>query len=172
MLPESKGSQAGFGCPDENFLKWRLEIEMDKIHAHATKVIEAPPEKVYAVLADYNESHPAILPKQVFSDLVVEQGGIGAGTVVRVTMSAPGTKQELHVTVSEPEPGRVLVESGSGMITTFTVDPADAGRSSQVTITTEATPSPGLQGWIERLVTPGLLWDELHLLEKYMQKGL
>jgi hypothetical protein len=73
---------------------------MDKIHAHATKVIEAPPEKVYTVLANYNQSHPAILPKQVFSDLVVEQGGIGAGTVVRVTMSAQGTNQELHVTVS------------------------------------------------------------------------
>lgn len=143
---------------------------MDKIHAHATREIEAPPEKVYAVLADYNESHPAILPKQVFSDLVIEQGGIGAGTVVRVTMSAPGTKQELHVTVSEPEPGRVLIESGSGMITTFTVDPVDAGRSSQVTIAIEVTPSPGLQGWIERLVTPGLLWDELHLLAKYVEE--
>jgi hypothetical protein len=143
---------------------------MEKIHAHATREIEAPPEKVYAVLADYNESHPAILPKQVFSDLVVEQGGIGAGTVVRVTMSAPGTKQELHVTVSEPEPGRVLVENGSGMITTFTVDPKEGGKSSQVTIATEVTPSPGLQGWIERLVTPGLLWDELHLLAKYVEE--
>ena len=77
---------------------------MDKIHAHATRVIEAPPEKVYAVLANYNESHPAILPKHVFSDLVVEQGGVGAGTIVRVTMAAMGTKKELHVTVSEPEP--------------------------------------------------------------------
>jgi hypothetical protein len=47
------------------------------------------------VLADYDTSHPAILPKRVFSDLVVEQGGVGAGTVVRVTMAAMGTKQEL-----------------------------------------------------------------------------
>jgi hypothetical protein len=46
----------------------------------------------------------------------------------------------------------------------------DAGRSSQVTIATEATPSPGLQGSIERLVTPGLLWDELHLLAKYVEE--
>ncbi len=145
---------------------------MDKIHAHATKVIEAPPEKVYAVLADYNESHPAILPEHVFSGLVVEQGGIGAGTVVRVTMAAPGKKQELHVSVSEPEPGRVMVESDpeTGLTTTFTVEPADEGRSSQVTITAEATPSPGLQGWIERMVTPGFLWDELRLLEKYIEE--
>jgi len=144
--------------------------KMDKIHAQATKLIEALPDKVYAVLANYNQSHPAILPKQVFSDLVVEQGGVGAGTVVRVTMSAPGTKQELHVIVSEPEPGRILVENGSGMITTFTVDPKDGGKSSQVTISTETTPSPGPQGWIEKLVTPGLLWDELHLLAKYVEK--
>jgi hypothetical protein len=143
---------------------------MDKINANATKVIEAPPEKVYAVLANYNESHPAILPKHVFSDLVVEQGGIGAGTVVRVTMAAPGKKQELHVTVSEPEPGRVMVESGSGMVTTFTVEPMNEGRSSQVTIAAEATPSPGLQGWVERLVTPALLWDELHLLAKFVEE--
>jgi hypothetical protein len=71
--------------------------------------------------------------------------------------------------VSEPEPGRVLVESGSGLTTTFTVEPAEAGRSSQVTIAAEATPSPGLQGWIERMVTPALLRDELRLLAKYVQ---
>lgn len=143
---------------------------MSQIHAEVSRVIEAPPEAVYAVIADYKGCHPAILPKHVFSDLVVEQGGIGAGTVVRVTMAAPGSKQELHVTVSEPEPGRVLVESGSGLTTTFTVDPADAGRSSHVTIAADATPSPGLKGWIERIVTPALLRDELHLLAEYVQK--
>jgi len=64
-----------------------------------------------------------------------------------------------------------MVESDlqAGLTTTFTVEPADEGRSSQVTITAEATPSPGQQGWIERLVTPGLLWDELRLLEKYVE---
>jgi hypothetical protein len=70
---------------------------MSQIHAKVSKVIKAPPEPVYAVIGDYNESHPAILPKRVFSGLVVEQGGIGAGTVVRVTMAALDTTQELHV---------------------------------------------------------------------------
>ena len=143
---------------------------MSEIRAEVSRVIEAPPEAVYAVIADYNESHPAILPKHVFSGLVVEQGGIGAGTVVRVTMAALGTKQELHVTVSEPEPGRVLVESGSGLTTTFTVEPVDGGRSSQVTITADATPSPGPKGWIERMVSPALLLDELRLLAEYVQR--
>jgi hypothetical protein len=143
---------------------------MSQIHAEVSRVIEASPEAIYAVLADYNECHPAILPKHVFSNLVVEQGGVGAGTVVRVTMAAPGSKQELHVTVSEPEPGRVLVESGSGLTTTFTVDPADAGARSHVTIAADATPSPGVKGWIERIVTPALLRDELHLLAEYVEK--
>jgi hypothetical protein len=39
---------------------------------------------------DYNESRLAILPEHVFTGLVWEQSGIGAGTVVRVTMAAPG----------------------------------------------------------------------------------
>jgi len=143
---------------------------MNQIHAEVSKVIEAPPEAVYAVIADYNESHPAILPKHVFSGLVVEQGGVGAGTVVRVTMAALGTKQELQVTVSEPEPGRVLIESGSGLTTTFAVEPVGAGRSSKVTITADAAPSPGLKGWIEKVVTQALLLDELRLLAEYVQK--
>ena len=39
-----------------------------------------------------------------------------------------------------------------------------------VTITADATPSPGPKGWIERTVTPTLLRDELHLLAEYTQK--
>jgi hypothetical protein len=39
-----------------------------------------------------------------------------------------------------------------------------------VTIAAEATPNPRLQGWIEGLVTPGLLWDELRLLAKYVEE--
>jgi hypothetical protein len=145
---------------------WKMSL----IHAEVSRVIEAPPEAVYAVLANYNESHPAILPKHAFSGLVVEQGGTGAGTVVRVTMAALGTKQELHITVSEPKPGRVLVENGSGLTTSFAVEPAGAGRSSQVTITADATPNPGSRGWIERIVTPALLQDELRLLAAYVEK--
>ena len=47
---------------------------MSQIHAEVSKVIEAPPEAVYAVIADYNNCHPATLPKHIFSDLVVKQG--------------------------------------------------------------------------------------------------
>jgi uncharacterized protein YndB with AHSA1/START domain len=103
---------------------------MAQIHAHATKVIEAPPEKVYRLLANFNESHPAILPPHVFFDLVVEQGGIGAGTVVRVNITATGATHKLHVSVNEPEPGRIMVERDpeTGLTTTFTVETVEGGK--------------------------------------------
>ena len=56
----------------------------------------------------------------------MEQGGIGAGTVIRFQMSALGQKRTLRAEITEPEPGRVLVETyldSNGAVTTFTVDP-------------------------------------------------
>ena len=47
-------------------------------------VMNAPAAKVYEVLSDYQEGHPAILPRKYFIDLTVEEGGRGAGTVFLV----------------------------------------------------------------------------------------
>lgn len=76
----------------------------------ASALIPARRERVYNILANYREGHPRILPKQ-FSNLVVEQGGLGAGTVIRFQMSVFGRKQTFRAEISEPEPGRVLVET-------------------------------------------------------------
>src|SRR5512143_2860704 len=113
---------------------------MNQIHVEASKVIEARPEKVYAILADYRVSHPAILPKPYFTALVVEQGGQGAGTVARAQMKVMGTQMTYHLIVSEPQPGRLLkeVDAAAGVSTTFTVDPLDGGQRSRVTIATDA----------------------------------
>lgn len=49
-----------------------------------------------------------------------------------------GRLQTFNTIVSEPEPGRVLVETNdTGYITTFTVDPKNDGKYSYVTFTTE-----------------------------------
>ena len=48
--------------------------------------IDASPEKVYAILADYHNGHPAILPKNYFKTVVVEKGGTGEDTLVRIGM--------------------------------------------------------------------------------------
>lgn len=130
--------------------------------------IPAPPAKVYAILADYREQHPRVLPKPEFESLVVERGGVGAGTVVRVTMRVMGARSEVRLVVTEPEPGRVLreAEEAGAFVTTFTVDPEGAG--SRVTLATEWARKPGLRGLVERVVNPrvarSLYRRELELL--------
>src|SRR5438067_1767432 len=99
----------------------------------ATAVVPAQPSRVYAVIADYHNGHPHILPKQ-FSEMVVEKGGVGRGTIIRFQMSVFGRKQTFRAAISEPEPGRVLAETdldNNGAVTTFVVDP-DPGSTTKV----------------------------------------
>ena len=117
--------------------------------------MDAPPERVYAIIADYHNGHPHILPK-AFSNLTVEQGGIGAGTVIRFEVRAFGQTQIFRAKVTEPEPGRVLVEENVAPApskTTFTVDRGPSGKGSRVTFLTEMTSRDGLPGIIERFLS-------------------
>jgi hypothetical protein len=65
------------------------------------------------------------LPAPAFSDVEVESGGVGAGSIVRFTLTAGGRRREFKMTMTEPEPGRVIEESdsNSGLVTTFTATP-------------------------------------------------
>jgi Polyketide cyclase / dehydrase and lipid transport len=124
----------------------------------ASAIIPARRERVYSLLADYNDGHSRILPKQ-FTSLVVEQGGVGAGTVIRVQMNLLGKTQTYHAEISEPEPGRVLVETNlesNSWVTTFTVNTGSAPADSHVTISTELPVRSGLPGKVERLLST--LW--------------
>jgi hypothetical protein len=148
---------------------------MTQAHAEMSAVVPAPPEDVYAVLADYRTGHPRILPRQYFSDLVVEEGGRGAGTVIRVSTRALGVERAYHMDVSEPEPGRVLVETDriSGLATSFTVTPAGDG-GSLVRIATTWQTKPGIAGLLERLTTPPIMRRiyaaELRQLADYVRR--
>jgi Polyketide cyclase / dehydrase and lipid transport len=125
----------------------------------ASATIPARRERVYSLLADYNDGHLRILPKQ-FTSLVVEEGGVGAGTVIRVQMNLLGKKQTYHAAISEPEPGRVLVETNlatNSWVTTFTVNAGSAPADSNVTISTELPVRSGLPGKVERVVSTLLL---------------
>lgn len=143
---------------------------MPEIYIAAAQRIAAPPELVYTILADYRRYHPRILP-DAFSDLTVEQGGVGDGTVIRFTLRVLGQTRSTQAVVTEPEPGRVLVETypNTGAVTRFIVDPVDAGGASDVAITTTWT-TPGLRGHIERLLAPRamrkLYAEELANLER------
>jgi hypothetical protein len=121
-------------------------------------MIPARPEQVYAVLADYHTGHPAILPEPYFEELSVVEGGTGAGAIAEVQMNVYGAKRDFRLTVTEPEPGRVLVEAdpAAGLVTTFTVDPVDDWEQARVTIHTAAETRPGLAGLLERLFNPGV----------------
>lgn len=91
----------------------------------ASAIIPARRERVYSLIANYRDGHPRILPKE-FTDLVVDEGGVGAGTIIHFQMNLFGKKQTLRATITEPERGRVLSETyhdTDGMVTTFIVDP-------------------------------------------------
>ena len=134
-------------------------------------LIAAPADTVYGIIADYHAGHPRIIPKPPFVGLDVIEGGIGDGTVIRVKIRVLGTVQTYHATITEPEPGRTLVETNdTGSVTTFTVDPRGDGGQSLVTISTDLGDRPGLRGAVERwlagrMIRP-MLAEELALLER------
>jgi hypothetical protein len=120
--------------------------------------VDAPAGPTYAVIADYRDGHPRIIPRPPFVSLEVEQGGIGAGTVIRCGIRVLGRTRTFRAAIAEPEPGRVLVEAefDTGLVTTFVVNPLEGDRS-RVTITTDMTTRGGLPGRLERFLITRLL---------------
>jgi len=124
-----------------------------------TEHIAAPAERIYGIIRDYHHGHPSILPKQ-FSNMHVEEGGVGAGTKVHFDVTVLGQTQHFVALVSEPEPGRVLVEKNvepTESVTTFVVEPENGGSAASVTIRTELAQKGGIAGRIERYMTARVL---------------
>jgi uncharacterized protein YndB with AHSA1/START domain len=140
--------------------------------AAASGPVAAPPDVVYRYLTDMKNHHPQFLPP-AFSDFQVVAGGMGEGTVVTFQLAAGGRRRDFRQTVTEPEPGRRMVETdaNSSSVTTFVVDPADGGRSSRVTITTQWNGAGGVGGFFERMFAPrvmrGIYADEIRRLDAY-----
>jgi uncharacterized protein YndB with AHSA1/START domain len=132
------------------------EQKMNKVQVSVAQVIDARPEKLYAIVRDYHVGHPAIVPKPYFTSVTVEQGGVGAGTIVISEGAVWGTKFRYRHVVTEPEPGRRLVETDSytGQWSSFTFEPLNGGAQTRVTITAEYPLSPGFKGFMERLLNP------------------
>src|SRR5215472_6110320 len=126
-----------------------------KLKVEAVARIHARPDRVYGIIADYRNGHPHILPPE-FSGLTIEQGGVGDGTIIRFQMQVFGMTEKFRAAVTEPEPGRVLVETDldtNGAVTQFIVDPNSGGMRSDVTICTELPVRTGVLGTIERFLT-------------------
>jgi uncharacterized protein YndB with AHSA1/START domain len=150
---------------------------MGRTRAQAERLIDASPAAVYAVLADYTTQHPRIMPAPPFSDLEVESGGVGAGTVFHITVRMLGRRQRLHMQVAEPDPGRVLTETNldTGVVTMFSVTPGDGGSRTLAGMSSEWESQGGVRGLVDRLVTPLLMGrifaKQLRQLDRYLHSG-
>jgi hypothetical protein len=135
----------------------------------AERSIDAPAAVVYHCLADYREHHrPGGFLPPAFEELEIDRGGVGAGTEYRLVMAVGGRRRVLTTAVSEPVPGHKLIETGSGIETTFTVEPTVEG--AQVRFDTVIDES-GLQGILTRLFAGRIFGpiykDELRRLEEH-----
>ena len=146
---------------------------MTEISVSAEGAVAAPADQVYRILADYRQYHPRILPP-AFSGFAVEEGGVGAGTVIRFRVTVGGRTQDYRQRVTEPVPGRVLREADidADRATTFTVTPGGAAGGVRITTSWRGG---GLRGLVERLAAPWLLRplyrDELARLDRYAREG-
>ena len=133
----------------------------------AERLIDAPAEVVYHLLADYRVHHrPEGFLPPAFSDQEILRGGVGEGTELRYTLTAGNRPRVVTSVISEPEPGRRLVETAPGIETTVIVEPAAGG--SRVRFDTILEES-GVQGLLTRLFAARLIApiyeDELDRLE-------
>ena len=146
---------------------------MATVHVSAERLIRAAPARVYTYLANYRDDHPKILPPE-FSDYHVEEGGVGEGTVISFKVTTGRRTRAMRSRISEPEPGRQLMESdlASSLVTIFLVDPE--GNDSRVRITTTWESSGGVGGIMERLFAPMVLRrlynEELANLDEYARE--
>jgi uncharacterized protein YndB with AHSA1/START domain len=142
---------------------------MAKVEASAQRTIDAPADAVYGYLADMSQRPKFLSP--AFSDFQVVEGGVGAGTVTTFSVTAGGRTRSYRMNVTEPAPGRTLVESdaNSSLVTTFNVEPQ--GSKSLVSIHTSWNGAGGIGGFFEKTFAPGamkkLYLDELDRLNTY-----
>jgi Polyketide cyclase / dehydrase and lipid transport len=134
----------------------------------AERLIDAPAEVIYHLIADYRVHHrPEGFLPPAFSDQEILRGGVGAGTELRYTLTAGGRPRVVTSQITEPEPGRRLVETAPAIETTFTVEPGDGGTLVRFDTVLDES---GVQGWLTwlfaaRLIAP-IYEDELDRLEE------
>lgn len=139
------------------------------ILVEAERRINAPAEFIYSLIANYTTHHSEFLPSAI-SNLVVEKGGIGEGTVIVFDVKLGGRTRKARARITEPRPG-VLQETivNDGTLTTFEV--TQGSDSSLVRIRTELSSASGIQGWFERRFVPRMLRkvyeEELANLDAY-----
>ncbi|WP_037319304.1 SRPBCC family protein [Amycolatopsis orientalis] len=127
---------------------------MGKVTAIAERTIEAPADKVRALVADYAETRPKLLTEH-YRDYEVTEGGVGAGTKASWKLQATSKRvRDVAATVTEPAEGTfVETDANSSMVTTWTVREVPEG--SLVRIETTWDGAGGIGGFFERTFAPG-----------------
>lgn len=149
-----------------------------EIHFEASAPIQARPAVVWDILTDYRNGHLNILPPYAFSNMRIEAGGKGAGTIISYVFRAAGVKRTMRHIVSAPSPGQALVESDAegSVRTTFALTPLNEGHQTLVNISTVQRGRGGPLGAIEQVMTPliaptmrRIYLDELRRLDALAQ---
>lgn len=147
---------------------------MSTVSVTVSSDVQAPAEAVYNVLADYSH-HRNILPPRFFPGLDIVEGGYGEGTRFILHARTLTGKTRMHMAVTEPQPGSVLVERdvNTNLVTAFTVKPTGLSESN-VTFQTVWQPQTGLKGALDRLTTPFFMQivyrQEMAILNAYAQR--
>jgi hypothetical protein len=134
---------------------------MGQVSASSSILVDAPPEKVLAAVADYQSVRPKILSSH-YRDYQVLQGGQGAGTVASWKLQA--TKSRVRDVKADVDvAGHTVIEkdANSSMVTNWTVAPAGPGSS-----VTVKTSWQGVGGFFEKTFAPlGLKKIQTEVLE-------
>jgi Polyketide cyclase / dehydrase and lipid transport len=127
---------------------------MAQVTARAERMIDAPAQRVRDAVVDYRDVRPRILTEQ-FRDYRVEAGGTGAGSRVHWVLQATKKRaRDQLVEVSAPSEQQLVErDTNSSMVTTWTVSPAGADRST-VAIETTWNGASGVGGFFERAFAP------------------
>lgn len=140
------------GCVPSHREQPTGDTTMGEVSASAERDVSAGPEQVRAFLRDYREARPRILPPQ-YADYRVEEGGTGAGTVVRYRLQAGRREREYRMEVTEPGPDTLSErDMESSLTTTWTLQPTD-GRT-RVRVETRWQGASGIGGFFERRFAP------------------
>ena len=128
---------------------------MSHIFVESERVVNASPEDVYEVLADYKGKRQQILTPN-FLDYNVEKGGRGSGTVVRYRLHAARRERPYRMVVEEAVKGKLLTErdTNSSLVTTWKLSPVEDGKQTVVRVATEWQGGKGVGGFFERTFAP------------------
>ena len=125
---------------------------MGQVSASSTVLIDAPPERVLAAVADYATVRPKILSSH-YSAYQVLEGGQGAGTVATWKLQATEKRvRDVKATVDVAGHAVIEKDANSTMVTNYTVAPAGPGAS--VTVKTSWQGAGGVKGFFEKTFAP------------------